>query len=406
MPQYRYRALDKTGKEFSGVLEAASEWEAHQRIARMHAMPLSLRKIHPAWDQLRSALTRLVHRPVSTRDLILFTRQFHTLIRAGVPHAETMGVLEQQSENPRLRRVIRVIAADLAAGMHSHMAFARHPDIFRPLYTSVLHAGERGDALPQVLERLMGILEHEARIRNELKAAFHYPLIVLAVLSVAFLVQMLFVMPRFIAVFQAKKITLPLPTRVCIGLHHLLTDYWPVILPLLVTMTLGLLFAVSTPSGSLFRDRVLLRLPMVGGVARKAAMSRFASILSILQFSGVSIVEAMKVLASTIGNLEIAHALGQAQKSIEQGTGISASLKASGQFPPLVINMVAVGERSGQMADMLRDVASHYDAEVEYAMKNLSESAGPLLTLIMAAIVGFFALAIFLPMWEISRMGL
>ena len=222
-------------------------------------------------------------------------------------------------------------------------------------------------------------------------------------LVMAFFVLLTFVIPKFVTIFEKGGIELPLPTRICLGLHHFLRDNWVLLAAACGLVVLGLTFALRTKTGQYVRDRTLLQLPVLGSLFIKAAMSRFASIFAILQASGVSALDALLILRNTIGNEAIAREFDQISDQLVEGRGIAAPLRSARYFPPMVVNMTAVGEESGALDEMLREVADHYDIEVQYATKGLSDALAPLLTIGLAVVVGFFALAIFLPMWDMYK---
>ena len=267
----------------------------------------------------------------------------------------------------------------------------------------MISAGEASGALPQVLERLTKILQHEHKVRSDVRAACRYPLIVVGMLVMAFFVLLTFVIPKFATLFEKGGVELPLPTRICLGLHHMLRDNAVVLLLVVGATVTGLTFALRTDSGRLFRDRLFLRIPVLGSLFIKAAMSRFASIFAILQASGVSALDALVILRNTIGNEAIAREFDQVSDQLVEGRGIAAPLRSARYFPPMVVNMTAVGEESGALDEMLSEVAEHYDVEVQFATKGLADALAPLLTVGLAVVVGFFALAIFLPMWDLYK---
>jgi len=255
-----------------------------------------------------------------------------------------------------------------------------------------------------VLERLIYVMQHEHKVRTSVKAALQYPLLVLGCLTVAFFILLTFVIPRFVRLFEQASITLPLPTRICLALNRLLTAHWYWMIAVVVGVTSFLVFYCRTARGRYVRDSLLLRIPVLGPVLVKAALSRFASIFSILQSSGVPVLDAMKILSNTMGNDAFARQLQGISRLLEEGRGIARPLRSAKYFTPLLINMVAVGEESGNLDGMLREVSNHYDAEVEFAAKKMSDAMGPLLVICLSVLVGFFALAIYMPMWDLTKL--
>ncbi len=399
MARFSYQALTDAGETAKGEIEADSADAAAAQIAGRGLIPTSVKPLAGAGAGLGF---RLFRPRVKAADLILFTKQFKTLIRAGVPMLTILQVLEDQTENRALREALGNIHRAIREGASLHDAFRRQPKIFSPLYCSMIRAGESSGALPEILDRLVYVIEHEHKVKSDVKSALTYPAIVVLFLGVAFFILLVGVIPKFVNVFQASGLTLPLPTRICLALYGLIVGHWA----LLVLGVAGLVAAAvlygRTASGRLLRDELLLRIPLVGRLFQKAAVSRFASIFSILQSSGVDILDAMDILSGTIGNAAIARQLEGIKDRLREGRGISGPLRQARYFPPMLINMIAVGEESGNLDTLLKDVALHYDTEVEYATKKLSDAIAPVLTISLAAVVGFFALAIFLPMWDIS----
>jgi type II secretory pathway component PulF len=401
MTSFSYQAINENGVSISGRIEADSEDSAIRTLVSRGLIPSRVTAKGGAQALAWTELWARLH-PIKAPELILFTTQFRTMIRAGVPMLTLLRTLETQTEDPHLKRIIIQMRQDISEGASLHEAFSKHPRVFSPLFCSMLRAGEASGKLPEVLDRLIHIIKHEHKIRSEIRSALQYPIIVVSFLVMAFFILLTYVIPKFSTIFARSGIKLPLLTRICIHLYNFLAAYWW--LMLIVGLVAGF-FAFSylrSPQGRLFRDRLLLKLPIVGVLFQKAAMSRFAGIFSVLQSSGVAVLESMTILSGTINNAAIAREFDQITERLEEGRGISGPLRQSTYFTPIVINMIAIGEESGNLEQMLNDVSEHYDDELEYAMKRLSDSIGPILTVGLAVVIGFFALAIYLPMWELS----
>lgn len=402
MPIYQYKAINQNGNTVTGELEAESVDGAGRVLAARGYIPDRVTEKGSSGlfeDRLQGMFT-----PVRDLDLILFTKQLRTMIKAGVPIVHILEVLENQTENKRLRHIIGKMAANIQAGAGLHETFRKHPGVFSFLYCSMIEAGEKSGSLVEVLDRLIYIIEHENKVKSDIRAALRYPMFVMLFLGVAFIVLLTVVIPKFITIFSKAGITLPLPTRICLILYQLIDQYWPFIIIGVAGTIVVLTAYAKTVGGRLLRDALMLKLPIVGKVFQKAAMSRFGSIFSILQSSGVSILESMDILRGTIGNVAIESQLTRIKNLMAEGQGLSGPLKSSKHFPPMVIHMVAVGEESGNLDELLKEMSDHYDSEVEFAMKKLSDSIGPILTILLAVMVGFFALAIFLPMWDLTKL--
>jgi type IV pilus assembly protein PilC len=402
MPKFSYKAITETGAVAKGEIDADSVESASSLIAARGLIPtqvLEHKGTSPASGQ--PGFSGLFS-GVKTPELILFTKQFKTLIRSGVPMLTILQVLEEQTENKNLQSVLNRIHQDIREGASLYDAFRRHPNVFPPLYCSMLKAGESAGALPEILDRLVYVIEHEHKVKSDVRSAMTYPIIVLSFLTIAFFVLLIGVIPKFVNVFKASGLDLPLPTKICLALYQLIVQYWYLMAIAVIGGGIAFFLYSRTEQGRLVRDTLLLKMPLAGKLFQKAAVSRFASIFSILQSSGVDILEAMDILSGTIGNSAISRQLQGIKDRLKEGRGISGPLRQAKYFTPMLINMIAVGEESGSLDALLRDVATHYDTEVEYATKKLSDAIAPVLTISLAVVIGFFALAIFLPMWDIS----
>ncbi len=407
MPKFTYEAIAESGAALSGVIEAESAEKANTLLATRGYIPSKVKRVSEggvgrglAFDFIQSRLAS-----VKASELILFTKQFRTMFRAGVPIMRIFEVLGYQTQNPKLKRIITGIAGDIQEGATLSDALSKHPDTFTPLYRSMIKAGETSGNIPEVLERMIYILEHEHKIKSDIRSAMQYPIIVLIALGVAFFVLLTFVIPRFVTIFSRAGLALPWPTKVSMVLYSVLSNYWYICLAAVVLGGIALRMYFKTPVGRYTRDAFILRIPLIGTLFIRAAMSRFASIFSILQSSGVPVMTSLQILSGTIGNTAIAREFDRVRDRVEEGRGISGPLNVAKYFTPMVIQMVSIGEESGQLDEMLKAVSTHYDDEVAYSVQRLSEAVGPILVVGLAAVVGFFAMAIFLPMWDLTQVA-
>jgi type II secretory pathway component PulF len=401
MPKFSYRAINESGQTISDVLEADSIEMANNTLIARGYIPTRVSAVGGgasgfSWTGILERFT-----PIRAEELILFTKQFRTMLRAGVSIMKLLGILENQTENLNMKKVIREMTQDIKEGSGLYEVFKKHPRAFSPLYCGMVQAGESSGALPEVLDRLIYIIDHEQKVRSDIKSALQYPVIVMAFLGIAFFVLLTFVIPKFVTIFVNAGLTLPLPTKICMILYQFLSVYWYVILGGVVAGIVGARYYFRTAQGRYIRDAYVMKLPMIGPLYIKAAMSRFASIFAILQSSGVGVLDSMKILSKTIGNTAISREFDLINERLGEGRGIAAPLKSAKYFTPIVTNMIAIGEETGNLDEMLNEVSEHYDVELEYAMKKMSDAIGPILTISLAAVVGFFALAIFLPMWDL-----
>lgn len=403
MGRYQYKAVNEAGQTVKGSLEADSLDHANDILAArgLAITGLAAEGSARAAGNAESFLNRL--RRVGPEELILFTKQLSTMLRAGIPVLRVFDILESQTDNPHLKHICGDIAVSVRAGAPLNVAMNRHRDVFSPLYCSMVLAGETSGALPQVLQRLIYVISHEYKVKTDVKQALQYPALVFGALVAAFFALITLVIPRFAAVYEKVKLTLPLPTRVCLAISAFLKSYWPLVLGVVVLIVAFLYWAVRTEKGRYLKDCFLMKLPLIGPLIVKASLSRFASILSILQASGVGILDSFHILADTIGNAAIGRELAGVQSRLEEGHGMARPFMSARHFTPMFVNMVAIGEESGNLDEMLREISLHYDAEVEFATRRMTTALGPALIVTLAAMVGFFALAVYLPMWDLAR---
>jgi len=403
MPHFSYKAINQRGVEISGVVEAKSVEAVQNLLSEQGLIPSAVTgESFTSGNFLAGIQAKLAS--VTMKELILFTKQFRTMLMAGLPILKVLEILEHQTQNLKLKKALASLTVEIKEGVALNEAFGKHPGIFSPLYINMIEAGESSGTLPDVLDRLVYILEHEHKVRSDIKSALQYPIMVMVALVIAFFVLLTFVIPKFVGIFKKAGLDLPLPTLICLYMYQFLQNYWHLLLGGLVLVILALRYWFKTEQGQYVRDKFILRLPLVGGLFVKAVMSRFASIFSILQASGVTVLRALDILSGTIGNAAISREFSGLKDKIQEGRGISGPLRSLRYFTPMVVDMVAVGEESGELEQMLQVISTHYDDEVEYAVKGLSDAIGPVLIVSLAAIVGFFAMAIFLPMWDLTKM--
>ncbi|HET58493.1 MAG TPA: type II secretion system F family protein [Deltaproteobacteria bacterium] len=403
MPTYSYKAISQSGSAVSGVIEADSVKTAELMLNNQGFIPSKVEEARQGglgyfFQKITLRLT-----PVKTEEIILMTRQLRTMLAAGLSMMQMLDILENQVQNERLKNMIAAISMDIKTGSSLTDAFRKHENILTPLYVNMLHAGEASGTLTEVLERLIYLLEHENKVKSDIKGALQYPKIVVGALGIAFFVLLTFVIPTFVGIFASAGLELPLPTKIALGLYHLLSNYWYVFIIVIIAGIVAYRQYMKTTAGRLVRDSLLLRVPVIGPLMQKAAMSRFASIFSILQASGISVLVSLDILVGTIGNEAIAREFRRIKSLLEEGRGLSSPLRSAKYFTPMVVDMVAVGEETGALDEMLHQVAVHYDDEVEFAVKRLSAALGPILIVGLAVVVGFFALSIFLPMWDLTK---
>ena len=424
MPRYNYVALDARGEESTGLLEAGSTNEAIGQLRQAGYFPTSVyeeAKSSPDGKAVKEARNRAAKMARTTRPrgktsialfqrkkikpkiLMIFTRQLATLIDSGLPLLRSLNVLAKQERDKVLKNTINKIADGVQGGNTFSDALALHPRIFNDLYVNMVKAGEVGGVLELVLTRLAEFQEKAAKIKNKVVAAMVYPAIVItmAVAIMGFL--LVFIVPKFEAIFHDMLGNKPLPviTTFVINASKLVQNHWLVIIGLVVAMVAGYKFVNRTTPGRYLVDRVKMHLPLFGDLNRKTAISRFSRTLGTLVTSGVPILQALNITRETAGNMVIARAISQVHDSVKEGESIVQPLEASRAFPPMVISMIDVGEETGKLPDMLLKIADVYDDEVDNAVAALTSMLEPIMIVFLAVIVGTIVLALFTPLISI-----
>lgn len=397
LPEFNYRAVDRTGIALSGSMQAETASEVSLRLDRMGYIPLAIeRKNEGFWQGLRWGSRR-----VPLGNLILFTRQLSTLYRAGIPILRSLAVQASQTDDLRLRAAVEQLRSDLEAGVTLSDAFLRQESVFGKLFVSSIKTGETTGHLDQVLDRLSEFMEREMKTREDLKDALRYPMLVLIALAAAFVILVTFVFPKFAFLFSRFHAELPLPTRVLMGTSMFLRSYWYYLLPPLFFAAYFLKRWLATDKGEAWQDQFKLNMPILGPVFLKVAMSRFAHMLSVLIKSGLPIIQALQVVRGAIGNRIVADEIERVEAGMVEGKEPKEVMERSPVFPPLAVQMFSVGSESGSLERMLAEMAFHYDQEVAYATRRMSKLVEPILTVVLGATVLFFALSVFLPMWNL-----
>jgi len=337
---------------------------------------------------------------VKTRDIVVMTRQFATMINAGLPLVQALDILAQQTENKILADVTRQVVYDVESGHTLADALRKHPRAFSDLYVNMVAAGEAGGILDTILVRLAQFLEKNDAIVRKVKGAMVYPAVIISVAVIAISVLLIFVIPTFQNMFASVNLELPLPTRIVIGLSNLLKNYWWAFLASMGAIVFGINRYYQTAPGRLQIDGMLLRLPVLGDVLRKSAVSRFTRTLGTLISSGVSILDGLEITARTAGNMVIHNAVMESRASIAGGETIAQPLAKSKVFPPMVISMIAVGEQTGGMDEMLSKIADFYDDEVDAAVGTLLSLMEPIMIVVLGVIVGGMVVAMYLPIFD------
>ena len=392
MPTFTYTARAVNGDLKSATIEAPSRDDV---IKQLRQLRLNVVKIDEG-----TANRRKRGGSIRMRDIVIFTRQFSTMINAGLPLVQALDILAQQSENPALKDVTRQVVFDVESGNTLADAMRKHPKAFSELYVNMVAAGEAGGILDTILMRLAVFMEKNDALVRKVKGAMIYPAVIISVAAIAITVLLVFVIPTFQTMFESANIALPLPTRIVIGLSHALKTYWYMVLGAIIATFVSVKKYYQTTNGKLTIDRSLLRLPVLGDVLRKSAVSRFTRTLGTLISSGVSILDGLEITAKTSGNRVIQDAIMESRASIAGGETIAAPLKKSQVFPPMVISMIAVGEQTGGLDEMLSKIADFYDEEVDAAVSGLLALMEPLMIVFLGVVVGGMVVAMYLPIFD------
>lgn len=401
MPSYHYRAVAATGEARRGELEAPDLDAAIASVQGLGLTPIRLEAKRAAAPRPRT-IPFLAGR-VGSRDLILFTRQLETMLEAGLPLVATLSLLRDQSANPILRDAVERVRSDVSQGSTLSEAVARHPRCFPELYVSLVHAGEESGLLTPMLDRIASILEYGEETEQRVRSATFYPMVIGIELVVAFLVLVKFVLPRFTSLFKGLGAQLPLPTRVLIGVSEVFEAHWLLIVAGAAAAAVGALLWVRTPAGRRRFDALLLRLPLFGVVIQKLVVSRFIRVLSALLTAGIPVVRALEISREVAGNRVVEEEVDRMRDGVVAGQGLTDPLRGSRVFPPLVVEMVGVGEETGALDKMLARGAVYLDRDVDYSLKNLSTALEPILLAVLGGVILFTALAVFLPLWNLMN---
>jgi type IV pilus assembly protein PilC len=398
MPLFEYTARNTSnGQIQKGQLDVASKDEVNAYLRKNRLLLVNVRE---APKQIKLSLGG---GRVKTRDVVIFTRQFATMINAGLPLVQSLNILAQQTENKTLREVTKAVVYDVESGNTLADAFSKHPKAFSALYVNMVAAGEAGGILDTILLRLSTFLEKNDALVRKVKGAMVYPGVIITVALGAIAILLIFVIPTFQNMFASANLELPLPTRVVIGMSNFLIGYWWAMLAAIGAMIFAFRQYYATSAGRKQIDGLILKAPVLGDVVRKSAVSRFTRTLGTLVSSGVSILEGLEITAKTAGNAVIHDAVMESRQSIAGGETIAAPLEKSAVFPPMVISMIAVGEQTGGLDEMLSKIADFYDEEVDVAVSALLSLMEPAMIVVLGVIVGGMVIAMYLPIFDMMN---
>ena len=394
MPSFDWSARPAAGGDIrEGTIELAKKEDVIAFLHKQKLIPVNVREKTKQFNiQFGTGIT--------TRDIVIFTRQFATMINSGLPLVQSLDILAEQTENSALAKVLREVLYDVESGHTLAAAIGKHPKVFSELFVNMVAAGEAGGILDTILLRLATFLEKNDALIQKIKGAMVYPSVIFSVAGMAIVILLIFVIPTFQTMFESAGIPLPLPTRIVIGMSAFLQAFWWAVLGGIIGGAFAIRAIYATPGGNLAIDRILLTLPILGDLQRKAAVARFTRTLGTLVSSGVSILEGLEITAKTAGNRVIHDAVMSSRTSIAGGETIAGPLKESGVFPPMVVQMINVGEQTGGLDNMLTKIADFYDDEVDAAVEVLLAAMEPIMIVVLGVVVGGMIVAMYLPIFD------
>ena len=406
MPNFAYRGRNAAGEIVQGIMEGATAGAVADLLVGKGTTPMEIKPTTAALDRADNDLgmNRSVFRQkVEHMDVLLFSRQIHTLLRAGVPIMRALAGLQESSTNSAMRDVLQDVRESLDSGRELSLSLARHPKVFSPFYLSMVRVGEMTGRLEEVFIRLFDHLAFERFMQDQVKSALRYPSFVVAAMALALIVVNIFVIPAFAKVFKGFGAELPFMTRLLIGFSDFMLNWWPALLLGIIAAVLTFNAWRKTRKGRYDWDRFKLKIPIAGKIVRKATLARFAASFALASRSGVPIIQALTNVAETVDNAYIADKVEKMRDGVERGESILRTSIAAGVFTPVVLQMIAVGEESGALDDMMKEVADMYQGEVEYELKTLAQQIEPILIISLGIMVLILALGIFLPLWDLGK---
>lgn len=404
MPQFAYQGRNARGELVKGVLEGASSSAVADQLFNTGITPVHIDAAPGGGAAAAGAALRFSfgEPKVDLADLMLFCRQMHTLLKAGVPIVRGLAGLQESAQSPTLRAALAQVRESLESGRELSLSLRQHPKVFSTFIVSLVRVGELTGRLDEVFLHLYEFLAFEKKMGEDMKSALRYPAIVLTALTAAMFIVNIFVIPAFGKIFASFKIELPLMTRILLGTSDFFVAYWPLMIVGLVAGVAGLRTYVGSPAGRYRWDRLKLHLPVVGELVHKATLARFARSFALSGKSGVPIVQALAVVANVVENAYLESRILQMRDGIERGESVLRTAVSAGVFSPVVLQMVAVGEETGEIDALMTEVADMYEREVTIEVEGLTAKLEPILLVVMGVLVLILALGVFLPMWDLA----
>lgn len=402
MALFRYQARDKKGVLREGEQEAVSREMVANRLVDDRLIPVSITEVKKKIN-FDLNLDQYLPKPrITIDDMVLFCRQMHALTRSGIPIMRAIYGLAETSKNPTMEEILKDVGKTLSRGNTLSQGLKNHQHQFSPLFISMVHVGESTGQLDDAFKQLVGHLEMERDTRKKVSSALRYPTLVISAIFIAVMVVNIFVIPSFSKVFAKFGADLPIATQILLATSNFFLNYWWLILGVMIVAIVGGYKYVHTPEGEFQWDKFKLKLPLVGNLLNRIALSRFTRTFSMLFSAGVPILQALDVSAEAVGNRYIESHVKDMRHGIERGDSLSRTANASGMFTPLILQMIAVGEESGAVDKLLLDVSEFYDEETEYDVQNLSAAIEPIMLVFMGGLILVLALGIFLPLWDLG----
>jgi len=396
MPEYIYKAADSLGKVVEGIMSAPEEATLVSKLHTMGYMPI---KISPSSTGQKLSLSMKFSIPlpfsaISGADLLAFTQELSTLIKAGLPLDRTLSIMVEITGNEKLKKVVQEVLKDVRGGRSFSDALAQHPRIFDRLYINMVKAGEAGGVLDIVLERLVDFQQRSQQLKSTILNAMIYPIILISVMAIVIIVMLMFVIPRFTMIFDTMGKTIPLPTQILLSSSEFIQDFWWLILAVVIIISVTFQRYRNTEQGRLNWDTLKLKLPLLRDLILKIEVARFSRTLGTLINSGVPLLGALTIVKEVIKNVVVSNSISDISKGAKEGKGVSAPMRVVGIFPSLAMHMIRVGEETGKLDEMLIRVADTYDEEVQNTTKRFISALEPVLILVMALLVGFIVLSL------------
>lgn len=404
MPFFSYSGRNASGALVKGVLESADMGAAASQLFSTGITPVDIQPAVAPEKNTEEGIDWFGEK-VTHFDVMMFSRQMHTLLKAGIPIMSALGGLQASTPSKAFADVVRQLRESLDSGRELSAAMQLHPKVFNSFYVSMVRVGESTGMLEDVFMRLYSHMEFEKFMREQIRAALRYPSFVVGVMLVAIVVINIFVIPAFAKVFKGFNAELPLLTRILVGVSDFFLAWWPMMLVALALAVFGFRQWVGTDAGRYKWDKFKLRIPIAGKIVHKATMARFARGFALAARSGVPIVQGMTLVAQTVDNDYVADKVEQMRTGVERGETILRTAQNSGVFNPMVLQMIAVGEESGMLDDMMQEIADMYQQEVEYEIKTLGSQIEPILIVLLGVLVLILALGVFLPIWDLGRVA-